>query len=93
MRMTWQFGEALDGNIAVMGEIEIEKNPEFTIAISFGDGHHAALAGMMQSLATPFEQSSAAVSSAVGESEIVRTGWRMARRMGDGWRGSARMFC
>ncbi|HEY2038733.1 MAG TPA: glycoside hydrolase family 15 protein [Edaphobacter sp.] len=55
MRMTWQFGEALDGNIAIMGEIDISKNPEFTIAIAFGDGHHAALAGMMQSLATPFE--------------------------------------
>jgi glucoamylase len=54
MRMKWQFGQALDGNIAVMGEIDIALNPEFTIAISFGDGHHAALAGMMQSLATPF---------------------------------------
>src|SRR5207249_4752334 len=52
MKMTWQFGEALDGNIAVMGEIDVEKNPEFTIAIAFGDGHHMALAGMMQSLAT-----------------------------------------
>ncbi|QNI37746.1 glycoside hydrolase family 15 protein [Edaphobacter albus] len=55
MRMTWQFGQALDGNIAVMGEIDLEKNPEFTIAIAFGDGHHAALTGMLQSLATPFE--------------------------------------
>lgn len=55
MRMTWQFGKALDGNIAVMGEIDLEKNPEFTIAIAFGDGHHAALTGMLQSLATPFE--------------------------------------
>ena len=55
MRMTWQFGQALDGNIAVMGEIDVAKNPEFTIALAFGDGHHAALACMMQSLATPFE--------------------------------------
>jgi len=55
MQMTWQFGQATDGNIAVMGEIEIAQNREFTIAISFGDGHHAALAGMLQTLATPFE--------------------------------------
>lgn len=55
MRMTWQFGQALDGNIAVMGEIDLDKNPEFTIAIAFGDGHHAALTGMLQSLATPFD--------------------------------------
>lgn len=54
MRMTWQFGQALDGNIAMMGEIDIAMNPEFTIALSFGDGHHAALTGMLQSLATPF---------------------------------------
>ncbi|WP_263367718.1 glycoside hydrolase family 15 protein [Edaphobacter bradus] len=55
MKMKWQFGEALDGNIAVMGEIDLAKHREFTIAIAFGDGHHAALAGMMQTLATPFE--------------------------------------
>jgi glucoamylase len=55
MRMSWQFGQALDGNLAVMGEVDIAKNPEFTIAISFGDGHHAAIAQMMQTLATPYE--------------------------------------
>ncbi|MDE1176569.1 MAG: glycoside hydrolase family 15 protein [Edaphobacter sp.] len=55
MKMKWQFGQALDGNIAVMGEIDVAKTPEFTIAMAFGDGHHAALACMMQSLATPFD--------------------------------------
>jgi glucoamylase len=54
LKMTWQFGEALDGNVAVMGEIDVAQNREFTIALSFGDGHHAALSGMLQSLATPF---------------------------------------
>jgi glucoamylase len=54
MRMSWQFGQALDGNIAVMGEVDISRNREFTIAISFGDGHHAAIAQMMQTLSTPF---------------------------------------
>ncbi len=56
MKMTWQFGEALDGNIAVMGEIDVAANREFTIAISFGDGSHAAIAQMMQTLATPYEE-------------------------------------
>src|ERR1700712_984484 len=28
-RMTWQFGQALDGNIAVMGEIDIQHHREF----------------------------------------------------------------
>ena len=54
MEMSWQFGQALDGNIAIMGEIDIARHREFTIAIAFGDGHHAAIAQMMQSLATPY---------------------------------------
>ena len=55
MKMTWNFGQALEGNIAVMGQIDVSKNREFTIAIALGDGHHAALAGMMQTLSTPYE--------------------------------------
>ncbi len=55
LRMTWEYGEALDGNIAVMGEIDVARNREFTIAIALGDGPHAALAGMMQTLATPYD--------------------------------------
>ena len=54
MKMEWQFGEALDGNIAVMGEIDVARNREFTIAIAFGDGLHAALSGVMQTLSTPY---------------------------------------
>ncbi len=55
MRMTWQYGQALDGNIALMGEIDLARNREFTIAISFGDGHHAAIAQMMQTLSSPYK--------------------------------------
>lgn len=54
MRMTWNFGQALDGNLALMGEIDVSKCREFTIAIALGDGHHSALAGMMQTLSTPY---------------------------------------
>ena len=31
MKMSWQFGQALDGNIAVMGEIDVALHREFTI--------------------------------------------------------------
>jgi glucoamylase len=55
MTMDWEFGQALNGNIAVMGEIDVARNREFTVAIAFGDGHHAALAGMMQTLSTPYK--------------------------------------
>ena len=33
-----------------MGEIDVAKHREFTVAISLGDGHHAALSGVMQAL-------------------------------------------
>jgi glucoamylase len=56
MRMTWNFGQALDGNIALMGEIDVSRHREFTIAIALGEGNHAALAGLIQTLATPFAQ-------------------------------------
>ena len=56
MKMTWNFGQALGGNIALMGEIDVSKHREFTIAIALGDGHHSALAGMMQTLSTPYAE-------------------------------------
>ena len=59
MHMQWQFGQALNGNVAVMGEVEIGRNAEFTVAIALGNGHHMALSGMMESLATPYEEHTA----------------------------------
>jgi glucoamylase len=56
MKMTWNFGQAIDGNIAVMGEIDVARHRDFTIAIALGDGHHAALAGIMQTLSSPPEE-------------------------------------
>ena len=43
MRMTWNFGQALDGNIALMGEVDVALHREFTVAIALGEGHHSAL--------------------------------------------------
>ena len=56
MRMERQFGQALNGNIAVMGEIDVARNREFTVAIAFGTGHHMALSGLMASLSLPYEE-------------------------------------
>ena len=55
LKMAWCFGQALDGNIAIMGEIELARNREFTLAIGLGDGHHAALSEMAQALTTSYE--------------------------------------
>ena len=67
-KMDWEFSQALDGNIAVMGEIDLNavretvSQPgngyrEFLLGMSFGDGHHGALSTLMQSLATPIATS------------------------------------
>ena len=55
MRMTWNFGQALDGNIALTGEIDVSQTREFTVAIALGYNPHAAVAGLAQSLSTPYE--------------------------------------
>ena len=55
LKMTLNYGEALNGNIAIMGEIELSRHREFTLAISLGRSPHAALAGMMQTLSIPYE--------------------------------------
>jgi glucoamylase len=58
-KMDWEFGSALNGNLALLGEVDLSHQAsgrrEFTIALGFGYGHHAALSGAMASLATPFE--------------------------------------
>lgn len=53
-QMDWQFDQALHGNIALTGAIDVARYPEFTVAIGFGRGHHAALAAAAQTLGTDF---------------------------------------
>jgi glucoamylase len=65
-RMDWEFGSATGGNIAVMGELNLnaetaEVGPgvgayEFTLAFGIGEGHHPAAQKTMGAMATPFEQ-------------------------------------
>ena len=55
LKMDWQYDQANDGNIAIMGEIDVARHREFTVAVGFGRGHHAAMSSMMQALATPFD--------------------------------------
>ena len=53
--MEWHYGSATDGNIAVMGEINIAENPEFVLAVGFGAGAHSALTRTVGSLNVPFD--------------------------------------
>jgi glucoamylase len=56
MRMEWEFDEALDGNIALTGELDLSGGWEFTTGVAFGDSLSSAITSLFQSLATPFQQ-------------------------------------
>jgi len=79
-KMDWEFGLALDGNIAIMGEIPMEHTREFTLGIGFGEGHHAALASMAGSLAVPFEGH---LTRFIQQWHRVATPQQLARHSGD----------
>ena len=53
-QMDWEFDQALDGNVALIGELALEGAKEFTFGLAFGDGMHAAVTTLLQSLSTPF---------------------------------------
>ena len=54
--MDWEFDCALDGNIALTGEIDLRPGPEFVLGLAFGDSLHSALVTLTQSLAVPFAE-------------------------------------
>ncbi|GGH07140.1 glycoside hydrolase family 15 protein [Silvibacterium dinghuense] len=56
MIMDWEFGSAENGNVAMMGEICANHSRDFTLAIGFGDGIHAALSTTLGTLSSPFEK-------------------------------------
>ena len=55
-RMDWTFDSALDGNVAMMGELDLSETREFTVGLAFGFGVHGATSVLLQSLALPFEE-------------------------------------
>lgn len=55
-RMDWEFGSATNGNVAVMGELDLKGELEFTLAIGIGEGQHTALQKTVSAMAMPFEK-------------------------------------
>ena len=53
-QMDWQFERAENGNVAVIGQIDMTKDKEFTLGLAFGDGLHAAVTTLAQALSVPF---------------------------------------
>jgi glucoamylase len=53
--LTWHFDRAPSGNVALIGEVPIERAREFTLGLAFGETIPAAVTTLFQSLGTPFE--------------------------------------
>ncbi len=60
-RMNWEFGSATDGNVAVLGEVNLgqagaDGAREFTLAIGIGEGHHTAAQKTMGALSFNYDE-------------------------------------
>ncbi len=54
LQMDWEFDQALNGNVALTGELDLEGHHEFTLGLAFGDGLHNAVTTLFQALGIPF---------------------------------------
>ena len=54
LKMDWEYDNALDGNIALTGEIDLSHGNEFTLGLAFSRSRHAVGAALFQSLCIPF---------------------------------------
>ncbi len=55
-RMDWEFQRAVDGNIALTGEIVPGAGMEFVLGVAFGRSAQSASTKLLQSLSIPFDQ-------------------------------------
>jgi glucoamylase len=69
-QMDWEFDYAKDGNVAVMGELDLSKTRSFKLGIGFGFGLHGATTTLLQCLGIPYEE----------YRERFQTQWRRACR-------------
>lgn len=55
LQMDWKFDYAKDGNVAVMGEIDLTTTRTFTLGVAFGFGLHGATTTLLQALGIPYK--------------------------------------
>ncbi len=51
-----EFDSAFDGNIALIGEVDLSRGFQFTVGLAFGDSLHRAVTTLFQSLGVPYEE-------------------------------------
>ncbi len=56
--MNWQFDRAENGNLAVTGQIPLDRDNHFTLGIALGESQHMAVSILTQSLSVPFAEHS-----------------------------------
>jgi glucoamylase len=54
--MDYEFDRATNGNVALTGQIELDRGNEFTLGLSFGKGLNDAVTALLQSLGWPYAQ-------------------------------------
>jgi glucoamylase len=54
LKLDWDFERAENGNVAVVGQVDISKSSQFTLGLAFGDSPHAAITTLFQSITVPF---------------------------------------
>ena len=54
-RMTFEFDEARDGNVALAGELKLAERGEFTVVLAFGETLANAVSTLFQTLSLPYE--------------------------------------
>jgi len=55
-QMDWEFDKALDGNIALTGQLDLNPCYEFTLGLAFGETQHHAITTLLQALGIPFTE-------------------------------------
>lgn len=55
-QMDWEFDYALDGNVALTGELDLQGRHTFTLGLALGDGLHSAATTLFQALGLPFKE-------------------------------------
>ncbi len=55
-KMDYEFAAAQDGNIALIGEIDLRQGYHFTLGLGFGHTLHRAVTDLFQSLGVPFSE-------------------------------------
>ncbi len=56
LQMDWEFDQALDGNVALTGELALDGRQEFTLGLALGNSLHNAGTTLFQALGITFEE-------------------------------------